>query len=141
MFQTIRIGDWIIEADVEETRRQYAKNIEDMCGCLLCENFREVMETLPREKAQMFEGFGLQPSVCTDINEFGPEGDRHLYVASYFIVGHIIEGRNEWDPDRNWTISFELPRDDHFIPEGFPKPIVQLDCIALLPWTMKEPYE
>ncbi|MCY7918062.1 hypothetical protein [Bacillus vallismortis] len=141
MFQTIRIGDWIIEADVEETRRQYAKNIEDMCGCLLCENFREVMETLPREKAQMFEGFGLQPSVCTDINEFGPEGDRHLYVASYFIVGHIIEGRNEWDPDRNWTISFELPRDDHFIPEGFPKPIVQLDCITLLPWTMKEPYE
>ncbi|PJZ01509.1 MULTISPECIES: hypothetical protein [Bacillus] len=141
MFQTIRIGDWIIEADVEETRRQYAKNIEDMCGCLLCENFREVMETLPREKAQIFEGFGLQPSVCTDINEFGPEGDRHLYVASYFIVGHIIEGRNEWDPDRNWTISFELPRDDHFIPEGFPKPIVQLDCITLLPWTMKEPYE
>ncbi|WP_308399869.1 hypothetical protein [Bacillus halotolerans] len=25
MFQTMRIGDWVIEADVEETRRQYAK--------------------------------------------------------------------------------------------------------------------
>ncbi|MGV4322472.1 hypothetical protein [Bacillus mojavensis] len=73
MFQTMRIGDWVIEADVEETRRQYAKDIKDMCECLLCENYREVMKTLPREKAQMFEDFGLQPSVCTDINEFGQE--------------------------------------------------------------------
>ncbi|PRP50648.1 hypothetical protein C7B63_09480 [Bacillus halotolerans] len=140
MFQTMRIGDWVIEADVEETRRQYAKDIEDMCGCLLCENDREVMKTLQREKAQMFEEFGLQPSVCTDINEFGQEGDRHLYVASYFIVGRIIEGKKEWDPDRNWYISFEVPRDDHFIPEGFPKPVLQLDCVTLLPWIMEEPY-
>ncbi|MCV0023913.1 hypothetical protein ACUUYQ_08170 [Bacillus halotolerans] len=140
MFQTMRIGDWVIEADVEETRRQYAKDIEDMCECLLCENDREVMKTLPREKAQMFEDFGLQPSVCTDINEFGQEGDRHLYVASYFIVGRIIEGKKEWDPDRNWYISFEVPRDDRFIPEGFPKPVLQLDCVTLLPWIMEEPY-
>ncbi|MCP9297931.1 MULTISPECIES: hypothetical protein [Bacillus] len=140
MFQTMRIGDWVIEADVEETRRQYAKDIEDMCECLLCENYREVMKTLPREKAQMFEDFGLQPSVCTDINEFGQEGDRHLYVASYFIVGRILEGKKEWDPDRNWYISFEVPRDDRFIPEGFPKPVLQLDCVTLLPWIMEEPY-
>ncbi|MCM3354343.1 hypothetical protein [Bacillus halotolerans] len=140
MFQTMRIGDWVIEADVEETRRQYAKDIEDMCECLLCENYREVMKTLPSEKAQMFEDFGLQPSVCTDINEFGQEGDRHLYVASYFIVGRILEGKKEWDPDRNWYISFEVPRDDRFIPEGFPKPVLQLDCVTLLPWIMEEPY-
>ncbi|WIG46673.1 hypothetical protein QPL78_19020 [Bacillus halotolerans] len=140
MFQTMRIGDWVIEADVEETRRQYANDIEDMCECLLCENDREVMKTLPREKAQMFEDFGLQPSVCTDINEFGQEGDRHLYVASYFIVGRILEGKKEWDPDRNWYISFEVPRDDRFIPEGFPKPVLQLDCVTLLPWIMEEPY-
>ncbi|MCY9183415.1 hypothetical protein ACTHPZ_19120 [Bacillus halotolerans] len=140
MFQTMRIGDWVIEADVEETRRQYAKDIEDMCECLLCENDREVMKTLPREKAQMFEDFGLQPSVCTDINEFGQEGDLHLYVASYFIVGRILEGKKEWDPDRNWYISFEVPRDDRFIPEGFPKPVLQLDCVTLLPWIMEEPY-
>ncbi|QPZ42921.1 hypothetical protein I7X10_03445 [Bacillus halotolerans] len=140
MFQTMRIGDWVIEADVEETRRQYAKDIEDMCECLLCENYREVMKTLPREKAQMFEDFGLQPSVCTDINEFGQEGDRHLYVASYFMVGRILEGKKEWDPDRNWYISFEVPRDDRFIPEGFPKPVLQLDCVTLLPWIMEEPY-
>lgn len=140
MFQTMRIGDWVIEADVEETKRQYANDFEDMCECLLCENDREVMKTLPREKAQMFEDFGLQPSVCTDINEFGQEGDRHLYVASYFIVGRIIEGKKEWDPDRNWYISFEVPRDDRFIPEGFPKPVLQLDCVTLLPWIMEEPY-
>ncbi len=98
------------------------------------------MKTLPREKAQMFEDFGLQPSVCTDINEFGQEGDRHLYVASYFMVGRIVEGKKEWDPDRNWYISFEVPRYDHFIPEGFPKPVLQLDCVTLLPWIMEEPY-
>ncbi|MCC8354336.1 hypothetical protein [Bacillus sp. AF23] len=140
MFQMMRIGDWVIEADVEETRRQYEKDIDDMCECLLCENYREAMKTLPREKAQMLEDFGLQPSVCTDINEFGQEGDLHLYVASYFIVGRILEGKKEWDPDRNWYISFEVPRDDRFIPEGFPKPVLQLDCVTLLPWIMEEPY-
>ncbi len=30
MFQMMRIGDWVIEADVEETRRQYEKDIDDM---------------------------------------------------------------------------------------------------------------
>ncbi|MCY8161858.1 hypothetical protein MOC52_04310 [Bacillus inaquosorum] len=107
MYETIRVGDWVIKADVEETRKQYEKEI-DMCECLLCQNFREVMKTLPPDKAQIFEDLGLQPSVCPDINEFGPEGNRHLYVARYFIVGRIAEGKKEWDPDRNWTISFEL---------------------------------
>lgn len=140
MYETIRVGDWLIKADVEETRKQYEKEI-DMCECLLCQNYREVMKTLPPDKVRIFEDLGLQPSVCPDINEFGPEGDRHLYVASYFIVGRIIEGKKEWDPDRNWTISFELPRDGHFIPDGFPKPVVQLDCITMLPWIMNAPYE
>lgn len=31
MYETIRVGDWLIKADVEETRKQYEKDIEDMC--------------------------------------------------------------------------------------------------------------
>ncbi len=33
MYETIRVGDWLIKADVEETRKQYEKDIKDMCEC------------------------------------------------------------------------------------------------------------
>ncbi|MHA7767491.1 hypothetical protein [Bacillus atrophaeus] len=39
MYQTIKVGDWVIEADVEETRKQYEKDIEDMGECGNCLNF------------------------------------------------------------------------------------------------------
>ncbi|WP_268385101.1 hypothetical protein [Bacillus atrophaeus] len=29
MYQTIKVADWVIEADVEETRKQYEKDIKD----------------------------------------------------------------------------------------------------------------
>lgn len=54
MYETIRVGDWVIKADVEETRKQYEKEI-DMCECLLCQNYREVMKTLPPDKVRIFE--------------------------------------------------------------------------------------
>ncbi|MFH0346349.1 hypothetical protein ACHADS_07210 [Bacillus vallismortis] len=85
MYETIQVGDWVVKADVEETRKQYEKEI-DMCECLLCQNYREVMKTLPPDKVRIFEDLGLQPTVCPDINEFGLEGDRHLYVASYLLL-------------------------------------------------------
>lgn len=39
MYQTIKVGDWVIEADMEETRKQYEKDIDDMCVCGNCLNF------------------------------------------------------------------------------------------------------
>ncbi|MFP7231325.1 hypothetical protein SFC70_05005 [Bacillus subtilis] len=40
MCGTIRVGDWVIKADVEETSKQYKKDIEDMCECGNCLNLQ-----------------------------------------------------------------------------------------------------
>ncbi|WP_258728309.1 hypothetical protein [Bacillus atrophaeus] len=50
MYQTIKVGDWVIEADVEETRKQYEKDIEDMGECGNCLNFSERTAILKRLK-------------------------------------------------------------------------------------------
>ncbi|MCY8972390.1 hypothetical protein MOE37_12515 [Bacillus atrophaeus] len=47
MYQTIKVGDWVIEADMEETRKQYEKAIDDMCGCGNCLNFYAAVNELP----------------------------------------------------------------------------------------------
>ncbi|MDF4199349.1 hypothetical protein P4V37_17055 [Bacillus subtilis] len=144
MFETIRVGDWLIKADVEETRKQYEKDIEDMCECGNCLNYYEAVNELPVQKAQVLESFGLIPSKCTDINYHGVKDHLHFYIASYFIVGRIVEGKQEWNPkkiDFSWHISFSVPQHQIYIPKGFPKPIIQLDCVTLLPWVIDQPYE
>lgn len=50
MYETIRVGDWLIKADVEETRKQYEKEIEDMCECGNCLNYYEAVNELPVQK-------------------------------------------------------------------------------------------
>ncbi|KYD04003.1 hypothetical protein [Bacillus atrophaeus] len=57
MYQTIKVADWVIEADVEETRKQYEKDIDDMCGCGNCFNFHAAVRI-----AQVLKGLGLVPS-------------------------------------------------------------------------------
>ncbi|WP_190324665.1 hypothetical protein [Bacillus atrophaeus] len=47
MYQTIKVGDWVIEADMEETRKQCEKDIDDMCGCGNCLNFYAAVNELP----------------------------------------------------------------------------------------------
>ncbi|WP_406621060.1 hypothetical protein [Bacillus atrophaeus] len=49
MYQTIKVGDWVIEADMEETRKQYEKDIDDMCHAAV-------------RIVQVLEGLGLVPS-------------------------------------------------------------------------------
>ncbi|MCY8961079.1 hypothetical protein [Bacillus atrophaeus] len=47
MYQTIKVDDWVIEADVEETRKQYEKDIKDMGECGNCLNFYAAVNELP----------------------------------------------------------------------------------------------
>ncbi|QHM08111.1 hypothetical protein C7M27_04136 [Bacillus subtilis] len=109
-----------------------------------CLNYYEAVNELPVQKAQVLESFGLIPSKCTDINYHGVKDHLHFYIASYFIVGRIVEGKQEWNPkkiDFSWHISFSVPQHQIYIPKGFPKPIIQLDCVTLLPWVIDQPYE
>ncbi|MDM5303654.1 hypothetical protein QUF44_19135 [Bacillus subtilis] len=55
MYETIRVGDWVIKADVEETRKQYEKELEDMCGCGNCLNYYEAVNELPVRKSRVLE--------------------------------------------------------------------------------------
>ncbi|WP_165394436.1 hypothetical protein [Bacillus subtilis] len=55
MYETIRVGDWLIKADVEETRKQYEKNIKDMCECGNCLNYYEAVNELPVQKDRVLE--------------------------------------------------------------------------------------
>ncbi|CAN2251135.1 hypothetical protein STZ1_20772 [Bacillus subtilis] len=63
MYETIRVGDWVMKADVEESRKQYEKDTEDMCECGNCLNYYEAVNELPVQKDQVLESLGLIPSL------------------------------------------------------------------------------
>lgn len=53
MYQTIKINNWILEIDVEETKKQYLKKW-DLCDCLYCLNFYEAMKSRSEIELQFF---------------------------------------------------------------------------------------
>ncbi len=67
MFTVFEIGPWVIEADAEETRKQYEKSWPDPCDCGSRRNFSEAVNLLPAEKTRLFTQFGIRPAVCHDL--------------------------------------------------------------------------
>lgn len=89
MFTVFEIGPWVIEADAEETRKQYEKSWPDPCDCGHCRNFSEAVSLLPAEKTRLFTQFGIRPAVCHDLGEHGKENGLHHYAGSYPIVAGL----------------------------------------------------
>lgn len=69
MYQTIKINNWILEIDVEETKKQYLKKW-DLCDCLYCLNFYEAMKSRSEIELQLFYQLGINPSQCNPLITF-----------------------------------------------------------------------
>ncbi|KFF55150.1 hypothetical protein CM50_01910 [Bacillus subtilis] len=85
MYETIRVGDWLIKADVEETRKQYEKDIKDMCECGNCPNYYEAVNELPVQKDQVLESLGLIPSYS---NLYGMQSRLYVSITDEWFYRH-----------------------------------------------------
>ncbi|MCF6795732.1 hypothetical protein [Priestia megaterium] len=144
MYQTIKINDWILEIDVEETKKQYLKKWA-LCDCLYCLNFYEAMKSRSEIELQFFNRLGINPSQCNHLSHFDPqENGLYFYIGCYHMVGkvsnktplEIINSDGAIEISNNLHIGFS--NDLEFVPGGFTRPVLQLDFEIEVPWVLVE---
>ncbi|MGE7941868.1 hypothetical protein ACQKNB_07255 [Lysinibacillus xylanilyticus] len=145
MLQQIRIGKWLLEADIDKTQEFYDKDIT-VCNCLYCKNYVEACKYLNTSVFDIFNKLGINSAKPTHLSESPTEkAGTRLYIGNYHLVGRVLEGElctltnfndmNTFEIE-NFTVGFS--EDLEFVPEGFPTPILQLSFDAYIPWVLKE---
>ncbi|WP_062105521.1 hypothetical protein [Bacillus niameyensis] len=141
----INLFDWVLEVDMKKTKEYYDKDI-DLCDCLYCENFKESTKRFDPRIMEMFFSLGINPSKPSPLSEFGEIKDGlHLYVGSYPIVGHLVEGKycsnsvwNEANTVGIENFTFGFGKEISLVHDDLPKPVLQLEFEVLIPWIFTE---
>lgn len=124
----INLYKWSIEADVNQTKELYRENIE-ACECLYCKNYMVMCKRLDSSIIDVFNLLGIQPSLPSNLSEFGKmEDGLHLYMGSYPIVGRIIEG--EYCTDSSWNEKNTIAMENFTI--GFSKDLLFYRIVRLI---------
>ncbi len=145
LIQKVEIHNWIIEVDIEATKKQY-NNDWELCQCLDCLNFYEGMKSLSNVELDFFNSFGINPTKCVQLSELGTNNKGlQLYSGCYHIVGKIIKGKpvnsHSWNDENVVEIghfTFAFSNDLQFVPAAFPRPALQIDFETETPWVLKE---
>lgn len=112
MLQQIRIGKWIIEADIDKTREFYSKDIP-VCNCLYCKNYVEACKNLKTSVSDVFTKLGIKPTIPAHLSDFPTEeAGTRLYLGNYHLVGRLLEGELCTNSNFNEKNTIEI---DNFI--------------------------
>lgn len=139
-------GKTIAEIDVEHTREYYLKHgyIND-CTCTGCINYRKYTQKCIPEILEFFRSLGIdnmnfiREIIPYDMNksEYIKCGGLH-YGGFYHIVGEILNPQEfeQHDTAIKVTDNFEIFLYDkpYLVPKDFPKPILQIEIMAFIPW-------
>ncbi|MGG0718164.1 hypothetical protein ABE096_11325 [Robertmurraya massiliosenegalensis] len=141
----IHLMKWTIEVDISRTKEFYGKEME-LCNCLYCRNYMEACKHFDRDIVAMLASFGIDPAKPSHLSEFGEvDGKQRLYIGCYHLVGSLVEGEYRTDSDwndsntanmKNFTFGFE--KELMFVPNGFPRSVLQLGFEARIPWVLRE---
>lgn len=80
--ERMKIGDWILEVDVERTRDFYQEyhQITEGCYCLFCKNFVTAVELIPKPVLDFFQSLGIDPTKEGEVSEYCENKDgTHLW--------------------------------------------------------------
>jgi hypothetical protein len=144
MLHQIKIGKWLLEADIHKTREFYNKDIT-VCNCLYCKNYVEACKNLKSSVSDIFNKLGINPAVPAHLSELPSKEDgTRLYLGEYYLVGRVLDGElctfNNFNDNtfeiENFTVGFS--KDLEFVPEEFPTPSLELSFEAIIPWVLNE---
>lgn len=69
----IRLNDWLLKVDVEQTTRLYSQlgTFSEECGCIYCRNYTEVAKNFSIPLRSFFASLGIDPTKCAgEISEY-----------------------------------------------------------------------
>lgn len=139
----VELNGWILECDVEATRRAYAQIASgdpEVCGCLFCRNFAASRSGIyPASARRLYSQLGISVELEAEVYELGPttSGGR-LYGGWHHFVGRVAH-----DPGHVMELSssFELkfrPGRDLAAPAFGEASLVQVEFHAVVPWVLPE---
>ena len=147
-------GNFRLDINVEATKAFYSKSrktvLED-CGCVNCRNYYEAISKVSDKVKSFFSSLGIDPqkspeATWWDTNE---DGIAH-YSIIFHVAGTIIKSvdiykpvgdngyqiiyENFYEVDKNFKIGFTS--NAVLVEKDFPKPCIQLEIEAYLPWVI-----
>ena len=137
MFTNEKILKWEIEFDKEATTRAYL-NLRAQCDCADCRNFRTALQSLHPEFFMLLQKLGVDPAQPAEIVHYNVNQDgTHHYGWWYHFGGQLISGEESLE-DLTPGMQVEFRNKDELAPKDFPRPIVQIEFFADLPWVLAE---
>lgn len=82
-------------------------------------------------------GADIRKAAEVYVNAVNPDGTL-FYGGFYYVCGRLLDG-NSSEPyilQKDFQISFQTECD--LVGPGFPKPVLQVDIAANVPWVLKE---
>jgi hypothetical protein len=137
MFTDEKILGWEIQFDKEATVQAYL-SLPAQCDCAYCRNFHMAFQRLPSEFATFLQKLGIDSMQPAEIVHFNANQDgTHHYGWWYHLIGQIISGEESLE-DFTQGMQIEFRSKDELAPKNFPRPIVQVEFFADLPWVLAE---
>ena len=141
-----KYGQYTVDIDVEKTKAFYAraKRINEVCPCDGCANFERAVKNLPEQVRTFFSRMGIDPAKVAECYVNTTNKDRTLMYGGFcHVCGTMLTGEFDWPWEKDayalgpdFRISFR--NEISLLEEGFPKPVIQLEFIANLPWLLEK---
>lgn len=147
-------GNFHVDIDVERTREFYqnhGKSVEESCGCNRCRNYSKAIENVSDKIKSFFDLLGIDPQKSPEATWWMTnENGIAYYTVVFHVVGTIMDSVDIYKPDGAGGL-VSIPESLYEIDEGFkvgftsenillekefPKPCIQLEMDAHLPWVL-----
>jgi len=143
---TITIAGWTVDVDLARTQAYYASRPtwSETCGCAYCRNFVMAYRTghIPERVLAILELVGIELSKDVgEVYQYNENSDgTHCYGGFYHVAGTIVaenphsDKRSGNGDSADVPVSIEL----HLLATDFPRPAIQVEFIANIPWVLPE---
>ena len=142
-------GHQKVDIDVEKTRQFYLEDSLIDCTCDGCVNFVKAVDILPETVKTFFTNLGVDLKKSTEIYVCYQNDDGTLLYGGFcHLCGTILDGDTFWgqlaqkgnEPflvSPHFRVYFH--NDIALLERNFPKPVLQLEFDARIPWVLDKP--
>lgn len=137
----LQIGAYKLEIDLDKTRKINVAMGENDCACNGCKNYRAFANTCTPTLNAFFQQLGITDlKYIAEIMPFHTTANGLVFYGGFYhLCGCILNDiENDFLPiTEQFNVSFSRKCD--LLPKTFPRPAIQLNISAQIPWIIDEP--
>ena len=153
----LEFGQFVIDADPERTRAYYETDPGITCTCSGCRNYARAAEAFPEGLRDFFRTLGIDSKKPAEVYVNCTQKDGTLFYAGFYhLCGKLVQGQGGWhtvvSDDTGKTSAWDrescypvadgfliaFTEDAALVAPDFPRPVLQLEIDASLPWLLEE---